>query len=172
MVGEDVEERLRKRLKRGQMHTIEALMTALLIISVVTFAARSVPTTSTQLSETIAVQLKLYAEDFLNILDMEREDHTSWLYHQVNGTVNGSFNGADEIMGQWLKTNLSNKGVFCKVEILRLNATTLTFERVPNGTNDTFGEPPANAVSVWKLVTVLDGVVPEVYEVRLTAWQI
>jgi len=172
MVGKNVE-KSKEWSKEGQMHTIEALMAAMLVIGVVIFAARSVPTTSMQLAETMDVQLKLYAEDFLNILDMEREDHTSWLYHQVNGTVNGShWDGTKNITEQWLRTNLNDRGVFCKAEILKLDRSTMKLKCINASSCFGFDEPPANAISAWKLVTVLNGSVPEVYEVRLTVWQI
>jgi hypothetical protein len=42
----------------------------------------------------------------------------------------------------------------------------LTFSK----TNTTYGEPPQNAVTVTRLVTLVDPV--RVYEVRLTLWYI
>lgn len=155
-----------KMNKKGQMHTIEALLALMLIIGVVAFAARSAPG-ETQVEGSMDTQLALYGNDFLSILDMEQSDHTSWLYHQVNGTVNGSnWNGAANITREWQNTTLNGSGVFCKVEIV--NFTQAGQINVLNSSS-AYGEPPQNAVTVTKLVTLVNPHV-EVYEVRLTLW--
>ena len=151
-----------KMNKKGQMHTIEALLALMLIIGVVAFTARSAPG-ETQVEGSMDTQLVLYGNDFLSILDMELPDHTSWLYHQVNGTVNGSnWNGAVNITREWQKTMFSGSGVFCKVEIV--NSTSFNVS-----SDSPYGRPPENAVTVSRLVTLVNPHV-EVYEVRLTLW--
>ena len=154
-----------KMNKKGQMHTIEALLALMLIIGVVAFTARSAPG-ETQVEGSMDTQLVLYGNDFLSILDMELPDHTSWLYHQVNGAVNSNWNGAANITQEWQKTMLSSSGVFCKVEIV--NFTQAGQIKVLNSSS-AYGEPPQNAVTVTKLVTLVNPHV-EVYEVRLTLW--
>jgi len=151
--------------KKGQMHTIEALLALMLIIGVVAFTARSAPG-ETQVEGSMDTQLALYGNDFLSILDMEQPDHTSWLYHQVNGTVNGSstWNGAENITREWQNTMLSGSGVFCKVEIV--NSTSFNVS-----SDSPYGSPPENAVTVSRLVTLVNPHV-EVYEVRLTLWYV
>ncbi|MHC1636375.1 MAG: DUF7288 family protein [Candidatus Methanospirareceae archaeon] len=153
--------------KEGQMHTIEALLALMIIIGVVTFAALSAPR-EMNTSNNIDIQLVLYGEDFLSILDMERKDHTSWLYHQVNGTVNGSnWDGAANITREWRNTKLDSKGILCKVEIVNLSSTGLL-----NLVNSSapYGEPPRDSITVSRLVTLIDPV--RIYEVKLTLWYI
>jgi len=155
--------------KKGQMHTIEAILALMIIIGIIAFAARSAPQ-ETQIESSLDTQLMLYGEDFLSILDMERSDHTSWLYHQVNGTVNGSgWNGAANITEKWQNTTLNGSGIFCKVEIA--NFTPAGQINVLNSSS-TYGEPPQNAVTVTRLVTRVNPHEVEVYEVRLTLWYI
>ena len=150
--------------KSGQMHTVEALIALVLIIGAVTFASQMSPK-QVYTGGDVKTQLFLYGKDFLNLLDMERSDHTSWLYHQINGTVNGSgWDAAANITNEWLNTSLNAKGVFCKVEIVNLTADGIN---VVNS-NASFGEPPKEAVTVSKLVTLVKPI--RVYEVRLTLW--
>ncbi len=150
--------------KSGQMHTVEALIALVLIIGAVTFASQMSPK-QVYTGGDVKTQLFLYGKDFLNLLDMERSDHTSWLYHQINGAVNGSgWDAAANITNEWLNTSLNAKGVFCKVEIVNLTADGIN---VVNS-NASFGEPPKEAVTVSKLVTLVKPV--RVYEVRLTLW--
>jgi len=150
--------------KRGQMHTVEALIALVLIIGAVTFASQMSPK-QVYTGGDVKTQLFLYGKDFLNLLDMERRNHTSWLYHQINGTVNGSgWDAAANITNEWLNTSLNAKGVFCKVEIVNLTADGIN---VVNS-NASFGEPPKETVTVSKLVTLVKPI--RVYEVRLTLW--
>ena len=149
------------------MHTIEALLALMIIIGVVTFAARSAPQ-ETQVESSVDTQLVLYGEDFLSILDMEDKNHTSWLYHQVNGTVNVSkWNGAANITKEWQNTTLNGSGVFCKVEIVNFTSD-VSFN--PVNSSELYGNPPQNAVTVTRLVTLVNPI--RVYEVRLTLWYI
>jgi type II secretory pathway pseudopilin PulG len=153
------------------MHTIEALLALMIIIGVVTFAARSAPQ-ETQVESSVDTQLVLYGEDFLSILDMEREDHTSWLYDQVNGTVNGGeFNNfCENFSDQWNQTNLTDKkSIFYRVELLNSSS----YEGNPLYLSDSpYGKPPQNAVTVTRLVTLVESGTVKVYEVRLTLWYI
>ena len=156
-----------KMNKKGQMHTIEALLALMLIIGVVAFTAQSAPG-ETQVESSMDTQLVLYGEDFLSILDMEREDHTSWLYHKVNGTVNVSnWNGAKNITDEWKNTTLNGSGVFCKVEIVNFTSDR-ALKSVKSCTP--YGNPPENAITVTRLVTLVSPV--RVYEVRPTLWYI
>jgi len=145
--------------KKGQMHTIEAILALMIIIGIIAFAARSAPQ-ETQIESSIDTQLMLYGEDFLSILDMENETHRSWLYDRVNGTF-GDFKS--NFSDQWNQTNLTERGVFYKLELY--NGTNLQNFSAP------YGEPPQNAVTVTRLVTLVNTEV-EVYEVRLTLWYI
>jgi type II secretory pathway pseudopilin PulG len=154
--------------KKGQMHTIEAIIALMIIIGVIAFAARSAPQ-EMQVESSVDTQLMLYGEDFLSILDMERSDHRSWLYEQVEGTVNESnWNGAANITREWQNTTLNSSGVFCKVEIV--NFTSADLLNLVNS-NSTYGEPPQNAVTVTRLVTLVNPEV-RVYEVRFTLWYV
>ena len=154
-----------KHGKSGQMHTVEALIALVLIIGAVTFASQMSPK-QVYTGGDVKTQLFLYGKDFLNLLDMERSDHTSWLYYQINGTVNGSrWDAAANITkNEWLKTSLNAKGVFCKVEIVNLTADGINIVN----SSALFGEPPKEAVTVSKLVTLVKPI--RVYEVRLTLW--
>jgi len=154
--------------KKGQMHTIEAILALMIIIGIIAFAARSAPQ-ETQIESSLDTQLMLYGEDFLSILDLEDEHHRSWLYGEVNGTVSGSRNGAANITREWQNTTLNGSGIFCKVEIV--NFTQAGQINVLNSSS-TYGEPPQNAVTVTRLVTLVNPPEVEVYEVRLTLWYI
>ena len=150
--------------KSGQMHTVEALIALVLIIGAVTFASQMSPK-QVFMGGDVKTQLFLYGKDFLNLLDMERRNHTSWLYHQINGTVNGSgWDAAANIRNEWLNTSLNRSGVFCKVEIVNLTADGINIVN----SSALFGEPPKEAVTVSKLVTLVKPI--RVYEVRLTLW--
>jgi type II secretory pathway pseudopilin PulG len=149
------------------MHTIEAIIALMIIIGVIAFAARSAPQ-EMQVESSVDTQLMLYGEDFLSILDMERSDHTSWLYEQVEGTVGSNWNGAANITREWQNTTLISSGVFCKVEIV--NFTSADLLNLVNS-NSTYGEPPQNAVTVTRLVTLVNPEV-RVYEVRFTLWYV
>ncbi len=145
--------------KKGQMHTIEAILALMIIVGIIAFAARSAPQ-ETQIESSIDTQLMLYGEDFLSILDLEDENHRSWLYDQVNGNFTLF---ASNFRNQWDKTNLTERGVFYKLELY--NGSNLQNFDAP------YGEPPQNAVTVTRLVTLVNTEV-EVYEVRLTLWYI
>ena len=147
------------------MHTVEALIALVLIIGAVTFASQMAPK-QVCMGGDVKTQLFLYGKDFLNILDIERKDHTSWLYHQINGTVNGSGWDAAASITNWLNTSLNQRGVFFKVEIVNLTADGINVVNF----NASFGEPPKEAVTVSKLVTLVKPV--RVYEVRLTLWYV
>jgi hypothetical protein len=150
-----------KKKRQGQMHTIEALLALMIIIGVVTFAARSAPQ-ETQVESSVDTQLVLYGEDFLSILDMEINDtHKSWLYYFVVGP------NFTEFRQEWDKTNLTDKnGIFYKLELLN------TTEQTPlvNQSFSPYGNPPKSAVTVTRLVTLVNPI--RVYEVRLTLWYI
>jgi hypothetical protein len=148
--------------KKGQMHTIEALLALMLIIGVVAFAARSAPG-ETQVESNVDTQLLLYGEDVLSILDMADRNHESWLYDLVKGTYNCA-----DFECEWEHTNLTaKKGVFYKLELLN------TTKETPNVflTCSPYGNPPENAVTVTRLVTLVNPQV-DVYEVRLTLWYV
>ena len=148
--------------RKGQMHTIEALLALMLMISVVAFAARSAPG-ETQVESSVDTQLLLYGEDVLSILDMEDRNHESWLYDFVSGAYNcADFDCA------WEHTNLTaKKGVFYKLELLNTTKETPSVFH----TCSPYGNPPANAVTATRLVTLLNPQV-DVYEVRLTLWYV
>ncbi len=156
-----------KKKRQGQMHTIEALLALMLIIGVVAFAARSAPQ-ETQVESSVDTQLVLYGDDFLCILDMEREDHKSWLYDQVNGTVKSGWIFATNFSDQWNQTNLTDKkGIFYKMELLNSSS----YEgNLPYPPDSPYGDPPQNAVTVTRLVTLVESGTVKVYEVRLTLW--
>ena len=146
--------------KKGQMHTIEAILALMIIIGIIAFAARSAPQ-ETQIESSMDTQLMLYGEDFLSIFDLEDEHHTSELYDLVNGTF-GVFKS--NFSDQWNQTNLTERGVFYKLELY--NGSNLQNFSAP------YGEPPKNAVTVTRLVTLVHPPKVEVYEVRLTLWYI
>ncbi|MCW3135616.1 MAG: hypothetical protein N2V77_01560 [Canidatus Methanoxibalbensis ujae] len=154
---------MRGKETRGQMHTVEALLALIILIGAVAYASQTAPKQICTGEE--RTQLYLYGRDFLNILDMEHGDHTSWLYHQISGTVNGSrWNAAENIINEWNKTSLPSKGVFCKVEIINLT------EKGINVVNFSAGEPSEDAVTISKIVTIVNPPYVEIYEVRLTLW--
>lgn len=158
-----------KMNKKGQMHTIEALLALMLIIGVVAFTAQSAPG-ETQVESSMDTQLVLYGEDFLSILDMERIAHTSWLYDQVIGNTSDGVDFATNFSYTWKNTSFEDKGIFYKLELYNVSkdGDLQSVHLSPNATR--YGNPPENAITVTRLVTLVNPV--KVYEVRLTLWYI
>ena len=151
--------------KKGQMHTIEALLATVLIVGVVMFAANVAPR-EIYVAGRVDTQLMLYGEDFLSILDMENvTDRTSWLYHQVNGTVNNSWNGADNIACQWNNTSLNKLGISHNVTIVNITQRGLIYTLNTNGTS-----PSREAITVSRMVVLFNPI--RIFEVRLSLWYI
>ena len=154
--------------KKGQMYTIEAILALLIIIGIIAFAARSAPQ-ETQIESSLDTQLMLYGEDFLSILDLEDENHRCWLYDQVEGNVSSTKDFATNFSNEWEKTSLKNRSVFYKLALY--NATNANYVSLSHNATR-YGEPPQNAVTVTRLVTLVSPPQVEVYEVRLTLWYI
>lgn len=152
--------------KKGQMHTIEALLATVLIVGVVMFAANVAPR-EIYVADRVDTQLMLYGEDFLSILDMENvTDRTSWLYHQVNGTVNNSnWDGAVNISREWNNTSLNKLGIFHNVTIVNITQRGLIYTLNTNGTS-----PSREAITVSRMVVLFNPI--RIFEVRLSLWYI
>ncbi len=147
-------------MSRGQMYTLEALIASLIIFGVVVFAMSSSPQFGTETKEFTALQLKKYADDILEILDLENEDHSSLLSSWVEKGVKSNnwveFDTNFSYISESLRQNLS---IMLHVEVIS-----------PNGdAKHSYGPPPPEgAVSSFRVVPVSSP--PYAYEVRLYLW--
>ncbi len=143
--------------KKGQMYTLEALLASLIIFGVVIFAINASPQFGTETKEFTSFQLKKYADDILEILDLERsypptEEHTSLLSEWLEGKNIIDWSAIE----QNLRENLS---IMMHVEVLAPNGTVVYCYGPP---------PPEGAVSSFRVVPVSTS--PYAYEVRLYLW--
>ncbi len=147
--------------KEGQMYTLEALIAALIIFGVVTFAITASPQFGTETKEFTSLQLKKYADDILEILDLERVDHKSLLSEWVeSGIKNNNF---DDTIWDNVKDNLRrNLRIMMHVEVLNPNGIIVYSYGPP---------PPEGAVSSFRVVPVKN-VYHSAYEVRLYLWYV
>ncbi len=150
--------------KKGQMYTLEALLASLIIFGVVIFAINASPQFGTETKEFTKLQLKKYADDILEILDLEKSTqnlaHKSLLSMWIeNNNVTG-FKNCFSRISKYLRRYLS---IMLRVEVL-----------YPNGTikpGFVYGPPPPEgAVSSFRVVPV--SVPPYAYEVRLYLWYV
>ncbi len=148
--------------KKGQMYTLEALLASLIIFGVVIFAINASPQFGTETKEFTTLQLKKYADDILEILDLENSTHKSILSEWVeNGIISHSF--TDTIwknIEQNLKNNMS---ILMHVEVLDPNGKVVYSYGPP---------PPEGAVSSFRVVPVYVNGKAQAYEVRLYLWYV
>ncbi|MFB6282498.1 MAG: hypothetical protein ABEK59_00995 [Halobacteria archaeon] len=154
----------RKRDDGGQVHTLEGVSAAVLIILTATFMVQSLaitPTSSSTASKEVETQMKVIGEDLLDKTYSTgglREALLNW-----NGT-GGNFvdagtkgfyrgRGMPGKFGDDLNQTYFQKGIAYNIE--------LTYRR--SGTNDTAtttlvtnGEPTTNAVTVNRLIVLYD----------------
>jgi len=146
---------------RGQMYTLEALIAALIIFGVITFAIAASPQFGTETKEFTSLQLKKYADDILEILDLEMSNHSSLLANWIENNNSAAFRGCFEKIGENLRKNLS---IMLRVEV-----------RDPNGKivpGFVYGPPPPEgAVSSFRVIPVKNALYPA-YEVRLYLWYV
>ncbi len=141
---------------RGQMYTLEALIASLIIFGAVLFAMKTAPQFGTETKEFTSLQLKKYADDILELLDLERSDHTSLLSDMVSNRT--LFKRTFEELSEVLRYNLS---LMLRAEVI-----------YPNGTvKYVYGPiPPSGAVSSFRVVPSPNP--PYAYEVRLYLWHV
>jgi len=141
---------------RGQMYTLEALLASLIIFGAVVFAMKTAPRFGTETKEFTTLQLKKYADDILELLDLERGDHTSLLSDITSNRT--LFEITFKRISETLVGNLS---VMLRAEVL-----------YPNGTvKYSYGPiPPRGAVSSFRVVPSISP--PYAYEVRLYLWHV
>lgn len=171
---------------RGQMHTLEGLSAAIIMITAAFFVAQSVTVTAPQTEGYVDAQLVSLGEDALTLLD-QRKSWENQSFLQVHVL---EWNGTTESL-EPLEDNLDKtipRSVRYNVDFAYPgNDTTgnLIVRRVIDN-----GEPLDNAVTVSRLVTVYDSDINEtaannplrdispsgnssirtVVEVRLTLW--
>ncbi len=144
---------------RGQMYTLEALLASLIIFGVVIFAINASPQFGTETKEFTTLQLKKYADDILEILDLENSTHKSLLSQWVeNGITYGFTDTIWKNIEQNLKNNMS---ILMHVEVLDPDGK-VVYSYGPN--------PPEGAVSSFRVVPVSSP--PYAYEVRLYLWYV
>lgn len=143
---------------KGQMYTLEALIASLIIFGVVIFAMTASPQFGTETKEFTSLQLKKYADDILELLDLERINHTSLLSSLVVNQT--EFHNVFSSIAKDLQENLS---IMLRAEVL-----------YPNGTikpGFVYGlPPPEGAVSSFRVVPISSP--PYAYEVRLYLWYV
>jgi len=145
-------------MAKGQMYTLEALIASLVIFGVVVFAINHSPKFGTETKEFTTLQLKKYADDILEILDMENSTHGSLLAEMVMNQL--KFKNVFESIANDLRGNLS---IMLRAEVLYPNGTVKSgFVYGP--------QPPEGAVSSFRVVPVSSP--PYAYEVRLYLWYV
>jgi len=142
--------------RKGQMYTLEALLASLIIFGVVIFAINASPQFGTETKEFTTLQLKKYADDILEILDLERSDHTSLLSDIVLNKV--LFTNVFDSISRTFRDNMS---IMLRAEVLYPNGTVKFVYGPP---------PPEGAVSSFRVVPVKNA--PYAYEVRLYLWYV
>ena len=146
--------------RKGQMYTLEALLASLIIFGVVIFAINASPQFGTETKEFTSLQLKKYADDILEILDLERSDHTSLLSEWIENNNTTGFKNCFREISENLRKNLS---IMLRVEVYDPNGNLIR--------NLTYGPPPPEgAVSSFRVVPVKNA--PYAYEVRLYLWYV
>ena len=144
---------------RGQMYTLEALLASLIIFGVVIFAINASPQFGTETKEFTTLQLKKYADDILEILDLENSTHKSLLSQWVE---NGISSGFTDTIWKNIEQNLKdNMSILMHVEVLDPNGKVVYSYGPP---------PPEGAVSSFRVVPVSSP--PYAYEVRLYLWYV
>jgi len=144
-------------MARGQMYTLEALIAALVIFGVVVFAINHSPKFGTETKEFTSLQLKKYADDILEILDLENNAHGSLLSEWIES-------GFDSRILNWTAIDMNlrnNLHIMMRVEVLYPNGA-IKFVYGPN--------PPEGAVSSFRVVPVSNS--PYAYEIRLYLWYV
>ncbi len=141
--------------ERGQMYTLEALLASLIIFGVVIFAINSSPQFGTETKEFTTLQLKMYADDILCILDMENSSHGSLLAEIVGNGVEFR-----EVFSS-IALKLRGMSIMMRAEVLYPNGTVKFVYGPP---------PPEGAVSSFRVVPV--STPPYAYEVRLYLWYV
>lgn len=148
--------------KRGQMYTLEALIASLIIFGVVIFAINASPQFGTETKEFTSLQLKKYADDILEILDLENKSHRSLLSEWIETGVSlGSWSDFDTYFKKITWSLQKNLSIMLHVEVLDPDGN-LVHEWGP--------PPPEGAVSSFRVVPVSSS--PYAYEVRLYLWYV
>ena len=149
-------------MARGQMYTLEALIASLVIFGVVIFAINHSPKFGTETKEFTTLQLKKYADDILEILDLENESHGSLLSEWIEyGTNKNDWSMFDTNFSQINKILKQHLVIMLHVEVLKPDGS-LVHEWGP--------QPPEGAVSSFRVVPVSSP--PYAYEVRLYLWYV
>jgi len=142
------------------MYTLEALIASLIIFGVVVFAMAASPQFGTETKEFTSLQLKKYADDILEILDIEMGNHRSLLANWIENGNSIAFRNYFEKIDENLRKNLS---IMMHVEVLDPDG-----KIVPGFV---YGPPPPEgAVSSFRVVPVSTS--PYAYEVRLYLWYV
>jgi len=125
---------------KAQMHTLEAIIAAILMVGAVMFISVTAPMGTQSAQQYSEVQLKLYGRDVLNVLSVEdkfQTENTSKLDNDIR--------------------NLLPKNVGCNIVI---------YDGAGNIALDTNRMPAPNAVVVYHIVSI-DG---DVHEIRAMLW--
>ena len=152
-------------MSRGQMYTLEALLASLIIFGTIIFAINASPRFGTETKEFTTLQLKKYADDILEILDLETSTHESLLSEWIENGIKNNYNFSNTTW-KAIELNLrKNLSIMMHVEVLDPNGS-LVYSFGP--------PPPRGAVSSFRVVPVLTSPSspPYAYEVRLYLWYV
>jgi hypothetical protein len=140
------------------MYTLEALIASLIIFGVVVFALSTPSQFGTETVEYTSLQLKKYADDILEILDLENGNHTSLLGEWIEDKNWVEFDNCFRKIGENLRqSNL----IMLRVEVYDPDGNLIHSYGLP---------PPEGAISSFRVVHVSNP--PFAYEVRLYLWYV
>ncbi|MHC1585474.1 MAG: DUF7288 family protein [Candidatus Syntropharchaeia archaeon] len=176
--------------EKAQTYTIEALVAVMLVLGAVVYVLQS-PSVTVQTENSIDVQLKLYGEDALNVLDMENMSGKNviekcnttlkkWVIEWNGSEANepGSITLSGFNITNFTITRMLPEHIKYNMNFTYINGSSLESKRVIY-----MGKPPEDSVSVSQLVT-LNGeassipdissstVFQNIVEVRLILWYI
>lgn len=159
---------------RAQLHTLEALMTLIIITGIIVFTVQATsltPLTSSTANAHIEAQLQILAQDMLNVLDHSKYGQSSGLKEDIlrwdgeeyiwNSTeyVSESNNIlANSATADLLRTVIVPRGIAHNVEFTVINdgGTVMTLPYIYNG------EPSDNAVIVSRRVLLSNSDISDV----------
>ena len=142
---------------RGQIHTLEAIIAAGVILTAL-FTAMAIPSVKSGLSDFEALQLKKHADDVLTLLTMENESGESIL----TNCIRNGWSGFDDLFNNTVVNPLMENLSIC----VRLEVYNMSDKLVHSA-----GCKPIRIGDVSSSFCVLL-VNKSIYEVRIYVWRI
>lgn len=165
---------------KGQMHTLEGLAAAILVITTVMFITRATVIVNPRIELSLDAQLKQYSNDALIQLDSETTDNLKGYVAAWNGTeANLTVQVSSEIKELNKKLNeILPDNIAYNVNLVYWNNSLIIAKAIVHGV------PPENSITASRLVilystdskssywTGITDLNPRVVEVRLISWYI